>query len=66
MAEHANRHRGNDDMNRHSEKTITDIMQKFEVSQEQVNIAINIVGSDREEVEKYLEKNRHSRCYNIW
>jgi DNA-binding transcriptional MerR regulator len=49
-----------------SVKDIKELMQKFNVSEEDVNVAIHIVGRQREKVEEYLQNKASSRFYNIW
>jgi len=49
-----------------SDEDIKQLMQKFNVSEEDVNVAIQIVGRYREKVEDYLQTKRSPRFYNIW
>ena len=49
-----------------SHEDIKELMQKFNVSEEDVNVAIQIVGGRREKVEEYLLNKGSTRFYNIW
>jgi hypothetical protein len=49
-----------------SHEDIKELMQKLNVSEEDVNVAIQIVGPHREMVEEYLQSKCSSRFYNIW
>ena len=49
-----------------SHEDIKELIQKFNVTEEDVNVAIQIVGGRREKVEEYLQKKGSSRFYNIW
>jgi len=49
-----------------SNEDIKELMLKFNVSEQDVNVAIQIVGDRREKVEEYLQNKGSSRFYNIW
>ena len=53
-------------VHRNSNQQIKELMEKFAVSEQDVNVAIQIVGNHREAIEKYLSSKNNSRCNNIW
>jgi hypothetical protein len=53
-------------VHRNSDEEIKQLMTRFSVSEEDVQVAIQIVGAQREKVEKYLQHKGSSRLSNIW
>jgi len=53
-------------VHRNSDEDIKQLMKKFSMSEEDVQVAIQIVGAQREKVEKYLQHKSSSRLPNIW
>jgi hypothetical protein len=53
-------------VHRNCDEDIKQLMEKFSVSEEDVQVAIQIVGAQREKVEEYLQHKSSSRISNIW
>jgi hypothetical protein len=56
----------NNIVHRNSAEDIKELMEKYSVTEEDIQVAIQIIGDHRDRIEKYLADNLNSRPSNIW
>lgn len=59
-------HSQNNIVHRDSQIEIKQLMEKFCASEEEVQVAIQVVGDHRDKVEKYLGNKGKQQRYNSW
>ncbi|HEY2721249.1 MAG TPA: hypothetical protein VGI82_05975 [Chitinophagaceae bacterium] len=57
---------GQGDVQRNSSEETNELISKLHVTEEDVNVARQIVGDHKEKIEAYLSSKRSRRNYNIW
>lgn len=66
MTEEGQNYSQNNIVHRNSDEEIKQLMKKFSASEQDVQVAIQLVGDHREKVERYLENKIRPGLNNIW